>query len=117
MRDTNPLAADYTIFVCCLCWIPVLHVEYHCTLPRLQELGEFSSENSFVSHPGVGPDISVHILGVADQGVGEPDGSVAAMEFQPALAVANTMIQDAQRGADAGAGRWGWGGGQAPDFS
>lgn len=60
--------------------------------------GVFSPERSFVAHPGVGRHLQVHMLGVADQGVGEPDGSTAAMEFQPALQVGNMMIQDVLKG-------------------
>lgn len=57
-----------------------------------------SDVRSFLSHPGVGPGVTVSVLGVADQGVGEPDGSAAAMEYQPALEVAQRMLQDAQNG-------------------
>ncbi|KAL6786044.1 hypothetical protein ACKKBG_A01170 [Auxenochlorella protothecoides x Auxenochlorella symbiontica] len=57
-----------------------------------------SAPRSFLSHPGVGPHLSVSVLGVADQGVGEPDGALAAMEYQPALAVAARMLADARAG-------------------
>lgn len=61
-------------------------------------LERLSEVHSFLSHPGVGPDLSVSVLAVADQGVGEPDGARAAMEYQPALRVARSMEADFRRG-------------------
>jgi acid phosphatase type 7 len=58
----------------------------------------FSPENTFYSHPGVGPDISVAIIAAADQGVGEPDVGTAAMEYRSALDVAARMIEDSYAG-------------------
>lgn len=61
--------------------------------------GSWSPEMSFVSHPGVGPDVSVSFLAVADQGVGEPDGSIAAQEYEPAIRVAQRLAEEVERGS------------------
>ncbi|KAL4458159.1 hypothetical protein ABPG75_013024 [Micractinium tetrahymenae] len=56
--------------------------------------GLFSAEYSFRAAPAPGPDQAVHILTLADQGVGEVDGSYAAMEYSPAADVAAHVIAD-----------------------
>ncbi|KAL4435011.1 hypothetical protein ABPG77_003836 [Micractinium sp. CCAP 211/92] len=56
--------------------------------------GLFSDEYSFRAAPAPGPDQTVHILTLADQGVGEVDGSYAAMEYRPAADVAAHTIAD-----------------------
>lgn len=56
--------------------------------------GLFSAEYSFRGAPAPGPDQTVHILTLADQGVGEVDGSFAAMEYRPAADVAARAIVD-----------------------
>lgn len=64
------------------------------------ETDTWSEEYTFMSHPGIGADVSVSFLAVADQGVGEPDGSTAAFEYQAALEVADRMADDVAAGYD-----------------
>lgn len=64
--------------------------------------GRWSDVFSFRAPPLPGADSTVHILTLADQGVGEVDGSFAAMEYQPAADVAALTVAEGLGGAPGG---------------
>ncbi|KAL4852697.1 putative dolichyl pyrophosphate Man9GlcNAc2 alpha-1 [Chlorella vulgaris] len=64
--------------------------------------GIFSPAFSFHVPPVVGSDTTVRMLVLADQGVGEVDGSAQAMEYFPAAGVAQLMVKDSRGASSSG---------------